>query len=596
MLPQLFNSNTRAQILNLFLSKENPRHFIQEIVRLTDLDVASVHRELKNLEEIGLLKSETEGKQKYFTLDLNNPFTKPLRTLVLTWQNSSQQKLDFIGFAKDGFPLIMYPAMQTSLSNDFLKKYDIKSTLNTTLIHQKPDGADLYFNQKDLEKISNEFQSKILSDPKWFVNITQNAKAITQKLTLKFQNLIKNNNLETASDVQLIEMIQEFTNTLGQIDQYGWLQTALEFNQAKFNQRLFKIIESLEDEFKADKQSVFCLLTTPLEPTLAFKETTQLLQIFKQISKDRQALQYFQTRENRHINRYLWQDFPLIQNAINSLSLEYGWLGFGRIGPVWSHDHYINSLQQFSVSNLNAKELEINFQKHNQQILETQKKYSLVLDQKSRQIFEAYRESILAKIYRKEYTSILFWLLQDLLTEICRRKNISLAQIRNLYGFEIIQLLQNQKIERQSNLDLSNHLAIFTEKGIDFIDPGSTGEYLQINQIQNQSPNAPKVVFGRTIVAGRIRGKIFRENDSNDQILKDLSIVITSAFTKNLEKNQSKILGLIIPTSQNPDPKLSIWAKSHGIPCIDGVDEIELIEKAQMIDLDATHSKATEIV
>ena len=75
-----------------------------------------------------------------------------------------------------------------------------------------------------------------------------------------------------------------------------------------------------------------------------------------------------------------------------------------------------------------------------------------------------------------------------------------------------------------------------------------------------------------------------------------MSIVITTSLTKNLEKNQAKILGLVIPRTKNPDPKLSIWARSHGIPCIDGVDEIGLINKAQMLDLDATHSKATEIV
>lgn len=596
MLPQLFNSNTRAQILGLFLSKENPRHFIQEIVRLTDLDVASVHRELKNLEEIGLFKSETEGKQKYFTLDLSNPFVKPLRQVVLTWQNSNLQKLDFIGFAKDGFPLIMQPAMQPSLNNSFLKANGIQSTLNTTLIHQKPDGSDLYFNQLDLENIANEFQTKIISNPKWFINLANEAKDNAQKLTKEFQALIKNQNLETATETQISVLVEKFAYILGQIDQYGWLQTGIEFNQNKFNRELFKILEKLKTEFKHNLQSVFSLLTTPLENTLAHNETLAVLELYKQITNDSKALQYFQSKENRFINRYLWQDFPEIQNAINRLSLDYGWLGFGRVGPIWENTHYIKTLQEFAISKLDANELQLNFNKHIQKILETQNEYSLVLDQKSRQIFEAYRESILAKIYRKEYTSILFWQLQDLLGEIAKRKNMTLQEIRNFYPLEIAELLQNITISRDQNQNWDQHLAIFTSKGVDFIDAKTTSEYLQTHQIQNQSPNAPKVVFGHTVVAGRIRGKIYREIDSKTQRLEDFSIVITTTLTKNLEKNQSKILGLVIPRTKNPDPKLSIWARSHGIPCIDGVDEMELIEKAQMIDLDATHSKATEII
>ena len=87
---------------------------------------------------------------------------------------------------------------------------------------------------------------------------------------------------------------------------------------------------------------------------------------------------------------------------------------------------------------------------------------------------------------------------------------MTLPQIRNFYSFEIIKVLKNESVYRDQNLNWDQHLAIFNAKGATFIDDKSSNEYLQTHQIQNQSPNAPKVVFGHTVVAGRVRGKIYR--------------------------------------------------------------------------------------
>ena len=59
MLDKLFGSNARVKLLKLFLLHPEQRFYIREIARELDLQLNSVFRELNNLEEMGLLLSET---------------------------------------------------------------------------------------------------------------------------------------------------------------------------------------------------------------------------------------------------------------------------------------------------------------------------------------------------------------------------------------------------------------------------------------------------------------------------------------------------------------------------------------------------------
>jgi predicted transcriptional regulator len=60
MLSKLFGSNTRHKILKLFLLNPNEKFYVRELTRALDLQLNSVHRELANLEDIGLLITSEE--------------------------------------------------------------------------------------------------------------------------------------------------------------------------------------------------------------------------------------------------------------------------------------------------------------------------------------------------------------------------------------------------------------------------------------------------------------------------------------------------------------------------------------------------------
>ena len=94
MLGKLFGSNTRVKILKLFLLHPEEKYYIRQLARDLKLQVNSVRRELENLEEFGLLISNTGiGEENIFqqSLEEKKNLEKLLRGEIV---NASPKKVE----------------------------------------------------------------------------------------------------------------------------------------------------------------------------------------------------------------------------------------------------------------------------------------------------------------------------------------------------------------------------------------------------------------------------------------------------------------------------------------------------------------------
>jgi len=103
MLSKLFGSNSRVKILKAFLFHPDERYYIRQLSRDLDLQVNSVRRELENLEEFGLLISESASgadnpdalveeknsdrqEKKYYRVNKNFPLFEDVKGLIIKSQ------------------------------------------------------------------------------------------------------------------------------------------------------------------------------------------------------------------------------------------------------------------------------------------------------------------------------------------------------------------------------------------------------------------------------------------------------------------------------------------------------------------------------
>lgn len=103
MLKRLFTSNTRIKLLTIFLINPSEEYFIRELTRKLDEQINSVRRELDNLKRMGLLKTKTKNRKKYYYLNAEFIFFEELRSIIVKALSSNDKiakDIDKLGSVK----------------------------------------------------------------------------------------------------------------------------------------------------------------------------------------------------------------------------------------------------------------------------------------------------------------------------------------------------------------------------------------------------------------------------------------------------------------------------------------------------------------
>jgi predicted nucleotidyltransferase len=75
-------SELRRKLLTFFYVNRKARVYVRQLANAIEADSTDVSRELRRLEKEGLLRSETEGRQIYYSLNGSYPYLKPLFALL----------------------------------------------------------------------------------------------------------------------------------------------------------------------------------------------------------------------------------------------------------------------------------------------------------------------------------------------------------------------------------------------------------------------------------------------------------------------------------------------------------------------------------
>jgi len=83
VLGRLFSSRVRTKLLKFFLTMPESGYFIRELGRKIGEDAKNISRELNNLENIGFLRSEKRGLQKFYSTKPDFLFYSELKAVFL---------------------------------------------------------------------------------------------------------------------------------------------------------------------------------------------------------------------------------------------------------------------------------------------------------------------------------------------------------------------------------------------------------------------------------------------------------------------------------------------------------------------------------
>ncbi|HRF28883.1 MAG TPA: transcriptional regulator [Candidatus Saccharibacteria bacterium] len=81
MIDALFGSKTRIKLLHLFLNNPGKSFYVREITRLIDEQINSVRRELSNMLNVGIIKSDSADNKLYYEVNQRYEHYVPLRAI-----------------------------------------------------------------------------------------------------------------------------------------------------------------------------------------------------------------------------------------------------------------------------------------------------------------------------------------------------------------------------------------------------------------------------------------------------------------------------------------------------------------------------------
>lgn len=83
MLEKLFGSRLRARVIGWLFTHPDERYHVRRLAGLLGEDSANLSRELKRLEELGIVVCQHEGRQKYYQANRDLPIFDELRSIAV---------------------------------------------------------------------------------------------------------------------------------------------------------------------------------------------------------------------------------------------------------------------------------------------------------------------------------------------------------------------------------------------------------------------------------------------------------------------------------------------------------------------------------
>ncbi|MCX6794452.1 MAG: PEP-utilizing enzyme [Candidatus Falkowbacteria bacterium] len=292
------------------------------------------------------------------------------------------------------------------------------------------------------------------------------------------------------------------SNTL--VYTYGLLLPLLDFQDTTFlSDELNRILKI------KGREKYFEVLTTPLRSTINKSQELALLKILARIKNSKKLTAEFKTADAAALLRRLQNSDHKLFNSLKNHTVKYCWVNYVYEGPALKITDFIGIIRDFLRRGVDPiKELS-SYQLESRELKIKQKKIlkELKLNQYETQIVELTRAAVFIKPYRRELQSHSYYYLEFLLTEIARRLNLSLRQVRMMLSQEIAAALLQGRVNTEI-INQRMNLVIYGRRGSkSFCLVGRRAEAFFKQQVAREHKiKLPENLQGTTAFSGRVTG------------------------------------------------------------------------------------------
>ncbi|MFA6416572.1 MAG: PEP-utilizing enzyme [Patescibacteria group bacterium] len=597
MLEKLISSQARLAIMSLFFKNKDKKYYAREVVKNLNLDQANVHKELANLLKGGFLTTETINGKKYFFADQQGKFFAELESMFKKHGGANVgEEIFCLEEMPNYYPLFTSPAWNAKMAAEFSQLYGFKSSLRTLVTIFQNNFCQLLTSKSDFYELSAEIFQRVKIDAKWREQYIGDLDSRVDTL-YRAADKLKKTNLKACSDAELADIFEKFFKIYTDLHLLHIPQTVLDFGEGTFSKYLMGYLEPRVKTAGLSLGDVFSVLTTPLQPSKSAEEYRALLLILQGIIADAKLKNYFSFTETRIIAEELNKINKQTALDIKKHTADFGFLGYGMVGPAWNQEYFIDILSSLIRQKINPgqalQESEDNKLKTEARQQELVKKLSI--DDEHLGILKFARDLVFTKGTRKDAIFCALSVLENLYKEVGRRHYLSLRQVRYFNPEELSALLRGGKMSAEL-LNERYNFSIFYSRYHPASEVFLTGvkakDFVAKLNIIKEEITDVKILAGDCASPGRARGEAKVVNVIADMAkMKQGDILISIATTPDLVPAIKKASAIVTDVG-GITCHAAIISRELGIPCVVGTKiATKIIKDGIIIDVDATHGK-----
>lgn len=453
-------------------------------------------------------------------------------------------------------------------------------------------SVNLYFLADDFHRLGEEILKKLINDPKWGLKYIQDI-IIAVENYFSASKKVYNTNLKNLTNKQLLDLYIKHFNVELKMRFPGWIQNTVEMNNQLFSKYLLEYLgkKIKENNIKRSIGDIFSLLTAPVDESYAQKEYQDLLNICLEIKENKKLYGLFAKNEPRIVEEEINQ-YKNINNLLNRHVFKYGWLSYQFTGPGWEKDYFIDIISSLLRQKIDIKK-SLAEEKNKLFRLKKEQLYliaGLKIDSRHKDLLDIAKGMVYTKGARKDSMFYGYYCQDFINKEIAKRKNLSIDQVRNIYFWELKDvLLKNKNISDELNQRLNYHIYLSQKDQSQIYVGEKARAFIKSIKLKKEKvDNNIKELRGVCASPGKTKGLVHIVNIPEDmKDFKKHNILVSIATSPDLIPAIKKSNAIITDVG-GLTCHAAIIARELNIPCIIGTKiATKILKDGDLVEVDA---------
>ncbi len=583
-LSKLFNSSRRAAVLESLLA-EPQGLTASELARGKSIDLAGITRELKELQRMHIVESHTvEGKTIY---QFNkHPSIAALQQFI--GQASVQDVFTELERLPNGYFPYQYEAADYARITPIVKEY-VGVNDFTAFFQFNEQRTYLHAVKKNERRAyGKRAYDKLWENPSRLDRVSDEVEKLIA-IVEKNASSIKAMNINALPTKQLLSLFTKYNKDATYLFRWGWVQNADIVGEG-WTTPLVAFIESKMKGKSFDKKpiEVFTTLVTPTQLSKSQLDQAELLQLLHEITKNKELKKKFELDDD-HVEFALRND-PILSKIMHHTNT-FGHLTYGTGGPGNSHREYLAILSGLVKKKVDASKL---IQQEDAKVATLKKEIAriestLAFDPKELAFFKAFRRNTFLRALRKDTLFLWFSAADKLLTELGKRFDRSLDQMRFVVQEEFMQGIPDVHTLQER----MQAMVYYTTETQTIILQGKEAQAF-MRELPFEKDTAEKVqeLYGNCACPGIAKGTVKIINTTDDiKKMNQGDILVSYATMPDLMPAIRKAAAIV--TDQGGITcHAAIVSRELGIPCIIGTNKAtKVLKDGDLVEVNASHGR-----